>query len=120
ASLPLAPYAREHAWHVYAVRHPARDLVRAAMSAAGIATAIHYPTPVHLRPAYAILGYRAGDLPIADAFATETLSLPIYPEMTQCHLNAVVEAFQQACWDIAKRPAAAEPISPIIKIPATS
>ena len=48
----------------------------------GIATAIHYPTPVPFQPAYAHLGYRRGDFPVAEAIADGCLSLPMYPELT--------------------------------------
>ena len=43
---------------------------------------IHYPTPIHLTPAYAHLGLRAGSFPIAEQAASEILSLPLYPHLT--------------------------------------
>ena len=54
----------------------------AASPDAGIATGIHYPTPVHLQPAYAALGQGRGSFPVAESFAAATLSLPLYPELT--------------------------------------
>ncbi len=75
------PYNR-HVYHVYAIRTPQRAGLQAALEAAGIQTAIHYPIPVHLQPAYSDLGYRRGDFPVSERAADEVLSVPIYPEMT--------------------------------------
>jgi dTDP-4-amino-4,6-dideoxygalactose transaminase len=85
------PYAR-HVWHVYTVRTAERDELQQALSAAGVQTGIHYPIPVHLQPAYADLGYRAGDFPHAEAAAKQVLSLPMFPEMTEAQLQEVVAA----------------------------
>jgi dTDP-4-amino-4,6-dideoxygalactose transaminase len=79
-----------HAWHQYAVRVAERDRVRAALTKAGIQTGIHYPLPVHLQPGFADLGWKAGDLPQSEALAGTTLSLPIYPELTDAQLDTVV------------------------------
>jgi dTDP-4-amino-4,6-dideoxygalactose transaminase len=70
-----------HVFHVYAIRSPHRDAIQSALTANGVQTGIHYPTPAHLQPAYADLGYRAGDFPVAEQAAREVLSLPIYPEL---------------------------------------
>jgi dTDP-4-amino-4,6-dideoxygalactose transaminase len=75
------PYAR-HVFHVYAVRTPQRASLQQALQEAGVQTGIHYPIPVHLLPAYADLGYQAGDFPCAEQAAVEVLSLPIYAELT--------------------------------------
>jgi dTDP-4-amino-4,6-dideoxygalactose transaminase len=85
------PYAG-HVWHVYTVRTAERDELQQALSAAGVQTGIHYPIPVHLQPAYADLGYRAGDFPHAEAAAKQVLSLPMFPEMTEAQLQEVVAA----------------------------
>ena len=58
----------------------------------GIGTGRHYPDPVHLTDAYAQLGHRAGDFPVAEALARECLSLPMFPGMTELQLAAVSEA----------------------------
>jgi len=69
-----------------------RDRVLAELGAAGIGAAIHYPTPLHLTAAYAHLGYRAGQFPVAEAAARRILSLPMYPHLTAIDQSAVVEA----------------------------
>jgi dTDP-4-amino-4,6-dideoxygalactose transaminase len=70
------------AWHLYPVRVAHRDRVGEKLAAAGVATGVHYPTPVHLQPAYAHLGYEKGSMPNAEAYAASCLSLPMYAELT--------------------------------------
>jgi len=77
---PAGPDDR-HVWHVFAVRHPRRDWLRAELAARGIETGIHYPKPVHLQPACRYMGYQDGDFPLAEAFCRETLSLPLWTGM---------------------------------------
>jgi dTDP-4-amino-4,6-dideoxygalactose transaminase len=79
------------------VRVAERDRVQAALKEVGIPTLIHYPKPVHLQPAYAGLGYKAGQFPVSEAYAAETLSLPIYPELTEAQATEVAAALRQAC-----------------------
>ena len=85
------PYSR-HVYHVYAIRTTARAIVQSALDEQGIQTGIHYPTPVHLQPAYAHLGYEAGAFPVAEAAAKEVLSLPLHPDLTIAEQERVVEA----------------------------
>ena len=56
-----------------------------------IGTIIHYPIPPHLQKAYEYLGYKKGDLPIAEKYADEVLSLPMYNGMTDEEQNFVIE-----------------------------
>jgi dTDP-4-amino-4,6-dideoxygalactose transaminase len=58
---------------------------------------MHYPRPVHLQPAYANLGCKAGDFPASESFAAETLSLPIYPEMTPQQVQYVSDTIGRIC-----------------------
>lgn len=90
--VPLArPYAK-HVYHVYAIRTKARAAWQKSLLGRGVQTGIHYPTPVHLLPAYADLGYEPGAFPHAEQAAAEVLSLPVYPELTQPQCAAVCEA----------------------------
>ena len=94
---PAAVEGREHVWHVYAVRARERDRVRKRLEEAGIATGIHYPLPVHLQPAYADLGYALGSFPVSESFAAETLSLPLFPELTQDQIELVCGTLGGIC-----------------------
>jgi dTDP-4-amino-4,6-dideoxygalactose transaminase len=78
------------------VRHPRRDALMAALRERGVGTLIHYPIPLHLQPAFASLGGRPGDLPVAEKAAAEVLSLPLYPELTDDQARTVVEAVRDA------------------------
>jgi dTDP-4-amino-4,6-dideoxygalactose transaminase len=92
--LPREAEGRGHVWHLYVVRHAERDRLQQALAAAGIATGLHYPIPVHLQPAYAHLGHGVGEFPVAEQVAQQCLSLPIYPELgaeEQAHIVQVVK-----------------------------
>lgn len=79
----------QSAWHLYVVRHPRRDELKKHLEANQIGCALHYPLPLHLQKAYAHLGYKAGDFPVAEKAARECLSLPIYPELTDAQVQRV-------------------------------
>jgi dTDP-4-amino-4,6-dideoxygalactose transaminase len=66
-----------------------------ALEAQGVQTGIHYPVPVHLLPAYSDLNYQAGDFPIAERLASEELSLPMFPELAESQIDAVVSAIEE-------------------------
>ena len=87
----VMPYA-DHVRHLYVVRTPARSAWQQALSAHGIQTGIHYPTPVHLLPAFASLGGRRGLFPHAERAADEVLSLPMYAELPLSHVEQVAAA----------------------------
>ena len=74
------PWARS-AWHLFTIRTSDRDGLKARLQRQGIATAVHYPRPIHLQPALDGLGVRLGDLPVSERLSREVLSLPLYPEM---------------------------------------
>jgi dTDP-4-amino-4,6-dideoxygalactose transaminase len=90
-----APWA-EHVYHQYTIRVANRDRVQSALTEPGIGTTVYYPTPMHLQPIFAQLGYHEGDLPQAEQAAKEVLSLPIYAELTGEQIHRVVEAIAAA------------------------
>jgi len=94
--LPKARPDCRHVYHVYAVRTDDRDRLRDQLTSHGIQSGIHYPIPVHLQPAYADLGYGAGDFPNAEAAAREVLSLPLFPEMTREQVETVAAVVSAA------------------------
>jgi dTDP-4-amino-4,6-dideoxygalactose transaminase len=88
--LPFVHPDAEPVWHLYVIRTPRRDELLDHLNGHGIGAGIHYPTPLHLQPAYADLGYVRGSLPITEAVADTCLSLPIFPEMTDAQQEYVV------------------------------
>jgi dTDP-3-amino-3,4,6-trideoxy-alpha-D-glucose transaminase len=88
--LPTAPVAGgDHVYHLFVVQSDERDLVRAQLTARGIASAVHYPVPVHRTDAYAHLGLQAGSLPVAESMAARVCSLPIFPGLQDSQIHAI-------------------------------
>ncbi len=86
-----------HVYHLYVVRTPRRDALAEFLCQRGIMTALHYPQPLHLQPAFAALGYCAGDFPVAEACARECLSLPLHPHLSEEQVQWVCESVRE--WD---------------------
>lgn len=90
--LPAVPEYAAPVWHLFVVRHPARDAFQKRLAAAGIETLIHYPVPPHRQEAYAGL-WEARAFPLTCRLADEVLSLPISPQLTD---DEVAEVINQA------------------------
>jgi len=93
--LPREAGWAESAWHLYVVRHPRRDELKKHLETSNIGCALHYPLPLHLQKAYAHLGHKAGDFPVAEKAARECLSLPIYPELTDAQIQRVAAVIKE-------------------------
>jgi len=98
ARLPLAVLRRRPgslpAPHLYPVRTLARDELARHLSSRGVETAIHYPVPLHLQPAYAFLEHRRGDFPVSEESCETVLSLPMYPTLSDAQVEAVVSGVE--------------------------
>jgi len=95
----VTPHVRSgciHVYHQYSVRVPDRDKVRKRLAEAGVATAVHYPIPLHLQEAFGYLGYKEGDFPVAEKVSREVLSLPMFPELTDEEICYVAEQLKKA------------------------
>jgi dTDP-3-amino-3,4,6-trideoxy-alpha-D-glucose transaminase len=86
---PVAPDA-DHVFHVFVVRTADRDGLRKHLADREVASAIHYPTPIHLQPAYA--GLDQAPLPVSERLAAESCTLPIFPSITDAELASIVDA----------------------------
>ena len=83
-------------YHLFVVELDDRDAVRAALGEEGIGAGVHYPTPAHLQPAWAHLGYSAGDLPVSERAASRVLSLPCFPGIQEDEIDRVAEGLRRA------------------------
>jgi dTDP-4-amino-4,6-dideoxygalactose transaminase len=88
---PVERAGSTHVYHLYVIRHPRRDALRAYLREHGVGTAIHYPVPVHLQPAYRGRVGDAGRCAHAEQAASEILSLPLYPQLSPDAARAVAE-----------------------------
>ena len=93
--LPVRRSGATHVFHQYVVRTPRRDAMRAVLDRAGIGTAVHYPVPVHLQPAYrGRVGLDPGGLGESERAAREVLSLPMFPELGAAEVARVIAAIR--------------------------
>jgi dTDP-4-amino-4,6-dideoxygalactose transaminase len=92
AGLPLRPPEERpgdrHVYHLFTIRTPRRDALRTHLEQAGIATAIHYPVPLHHQPVYRTPG--AASLPVSEQASAEVVSLPFFPELRADEVDAVI------------------------------
>ena len=93
--IPTETNATRHVYHLYVVRTPHRDKLQKHLQDRGISTGLHYPVPLHLAKAFADLGYRKGDFPVAEMAASQVLSLPMFPELTRDQIDYVVESIRE-------------------------
>ena len=95
-SLPPIRPGTEHAWHLYVIRSHARDAMVNHLLGRGVSALIHYPVPVHHQPAYSSrLGPSRPLLPVTERIATEILSLPLYPQLTDQEQDLVIAAVEE-------------------------
>jgi dTDP-4-amino-4,6-dideoxygalactose transaminase len=84
----------ESARHLFVIRAPERDRLAAHLKERGIETLVHYPIPAHLQRAYESLGQREGSCPNAEKASKEILSLPLYPNLPEPHIDRVADAIR--------------------------
>ena len=94
--LPKVRPGADCVWHQFVLHCPEkRDALKEYLALQGIGTAIHYPIPPHLSKAYAYLGHKPGDFPVAERYAGEVLSLPMYNGITEEEQSRVIRAVNE-------------------------
>jgi dTDP-4-amino-4,6-dideoxygalactose transaminase len=94
--LPVTAFGAVHSWHLFTVRTDDRGRVQEALRSEGIETGIHYPVPLHLQPALAGRYGSAGAFPNSEAIAETTLSIPMYPELSEDAQQSIVDVISDS------------------------
>lgn len=95
---PPKPEEKFHpVYNQFTIRCGKRDELKEFLRMAGIPTEIYYPLCLHLQPSFRFLGYREGDLPVAEQTSREVLSLPVYPELSDEQQDCVVRGISDFC-----------------------
>jgi dTDP-4-amino-4,6-dideoxygalactose transaminase len=90
------PWGRS-AWHLYTIRTRRREGLQAHLNGLGIATAVHYPRPIHLQPAMASAGGKVGDLPVSEMLSREVIQVPLYPELELDTVKRIAREIEAYC-----------------------
>jgi len=96
-STPFIATDREHAYHLYVIRHEGRDALAQCLAACGVQTVINYPVALPFLPAYARLRHEPADFPVAHRHQSQILSLPIFPEMSAQQVDRVAASVAEFC-----------------------
>ena len=91
-TVPLRVAGASSAWAQYTILVAQRDRVRAALAERGVPTAVYYPKPMHLQPAYAAYGAGPGSMPVSERLCEQVLSLPMNPYLTPSQIERVCDA----------------------------
>lgn len=95
-AIPEKPEGVVSAWAQYTVCVPDRDYVKSALAERGIPTAVYYPLPMHLQPAYSAFGQGVGSLPVSEQLSDEVLSLPMNPYWTEQDAEYVIDGLKRS------------------------
>lgn len=93
------PFVEPHNTSVYAqytIQVDGRERLIKRLNMLGVPTAVHYPVPLHMQPAFGHLGLKEGDFPVAEASSRKVMSLPMGPDLSEAHQLAIVDALQDA------------------------
>ncbi|NEM98305.1 DegT/DnrJ/EryC1/StrS family aminotransferase [Pontibacter burrus] len=93
--LPISADHCSHVYHIFNIRTRLRDKLKEFLQQQGIQTAIHYPVPIHLQPAYHYLNYKSGDLPLSEELVNTSLSLPLFPGLTETEQDHIISCVKK-------------------------
>ena len=82
-------------FHLFVVRSDRRNELQSYLNQNGVTTVIHYPIPPHLQEAYISSGFKKGDYPLAETLAETSLSLPLFPGISDEQVDYVSDLVQK-------------------------
>lgn len=93
----ITPRVREEndtVYHQYVLQSDNREEMLAKLKEKGIATGVYYPVPLHLQKVYTDLGYKEGDMPVAEYLSHRTFAIPVYPELSEEQIQYIVDSIK--------------------------
>lgn len=94
----VTPLIRENVssvYHMYILQSEKREEILEKLSKRGVATGVYYPVPLHLQKVYKSLGYKEGDMPVAEYLSKRTFAIPVYPELTEDQISYIVDSIKK-------------------------
>lgn len=92
---PFISEENEPVYHMYIIQSENREAMLSKLKEKGVATGVYYPVPLHLQKVYKNLGYKEGDMPVAEYLSHRTFAIPVYPELTEEQVNYIVESITE-------------------------
>ena len=92
---PFISEENEPVYHMYIIQSENREAMLSKLKEKGVATGVYYPVPLHLQKVYKNLGYKEGDMPVAEYLSHRTFAIPVYPELTGEEVNYIVESIKE-------------------------
>lgn len=91
---PVIKAENEPVYHMYILQSEDREAILNKLKEKGVATGVYYPVPLHLQKVYKDLGYKEGDMPVAEYLSHRTFAIPVYPELTEQEIDYIVESIK--------------------------
>ncbi|NLK93595.1 MAG: DegT/DnrJ/EryC1/StrS family aminotransferase [Clostridiales bacterium] len=93
--LPTVDSHNEHVYHMYILQSDHRDKIIEKLKDKGIATGVYYPVPLHLQKVYSSLGYKEGDMKVAEYLSHRTFAIPVYPELSDEQIDYIINSIKE-------------------------
>lgn len=94
----VTPFVDENnvpVYHMYILQSEEREAILGKLKENGVATGVYYPVPLHLQKVYKNLGYKEGDMPVAEYLSHRTFAIPVYPELTKEQVDYVIKSIKK-------------------------
>ena len=91
---PVIQEENESVYHMYILQSENREDVLEKLKEKGVATGVYYPVPLHLQKVYKNLGYKEGDMPVAEYLSHRTFAIPVYPELNDEQVNYIIDSIK--------------------------
>ncbi len=91
---PVVDKENDPIYHQYVLQCEDRETMLTKLKEKGVATGVYYPVPLHLQKVYKDLGYKEGDMPVAEYLSHRTFAIPVYPELTEAEVDYIIESIK--------------------------